>query len=829
MGISRVLTSGVDVWLNTPVHPYEASGTSGMKAAINGTVNLSVLDGWWAEAYDGRREFKNGWGIPPSFDEQGAADRDRQDSTTLYETLQDEVLPLYYGRDGERGYSPGWVQLCKRSMASVLPAFNSERVLRDYVRAFYAPAARQGRIAVADDFRVARDFGAWKSRVHVAWPGVALKLVGSVPTEIAFGRHAALEVDVTLNGLLPDDVRVECVVRRILGSELVVPVQGYSDTGRPEHGAFYVDGQRKPARAVRAWRRRRRGRVSLPARDATALGRELGIRDPRRAAASESVAPVRARVVAKALSGRKTKPVVTKVVLRTGSRLPLGATAKPDGVNFAIYGKNATRMWLRLYRGALDAEPIAEFELDPRRHRTYDFWHAFVSGAKAGWYYTWRADGPKEPAAGIEFEPRRELLDPWARLVSDATWRRAEAVAGSIEPHVRAQIAAQDDYDWEGDEPLRRPLAESVIYELHVRGFTRHPSSGVTHPGTFRGLIEKIPYLKSLGVTDVELLPIFAFDRQDVPPAGAALGLSNYWGYSPLAFFAPHSPYAADEDPRREFRDLVKALHAAGIGVILDVVLNHTAEGDADGPTFGFKGLVNDIFYILDPQNKSRYFDFTGCGNTVNCNHPLVAQYLLECLTFWAREMHVDGFRLDLASVLSRGEDGKPLAHSPVLASIEFAEALGNVHLIAEAWDAGGLYQVGSFPGFRWAEWNGPYRDAIRRFVRGEPGLLGEIATRIAGSSDLYGPANKTPQNSINFVTCHDGFTLYDLVSYDRKHNERERRGEPRRPRRQPQLELRRRGRHRRPRRAAAAHAASTQFHGAAAVEPRRADVRRRR
>jgi glycogen operon protein len=472
------------------------------------------------------------------------------------------------------------------------------------------------------------------------------------------------------------------------------------------------------------------------------------------------------------LSGGKSKPVITKLVLRTGSRLPLGATAREDGVNFSVYSRHATRLWLRLYRGATETEPVVEFELDARRHRVYNFWHAFIAGAKPGWYYTWRAEGPNEPAAGLRFDARRELLDPWARLVSDATWRREDAIAGSLEPHVRARIAPIDDYDWEGDAPLRRPLAESVIYELHVGGFTRHPSSGVGHPGTFRGLIEKIPYLKALGVTDVELLPVFAFDRQDVPPAGAALGLTNYWGYSPIAFFAPHPHYGSDDDPRREFRDLVKALHAEGIGVILDVVLNHTAEGDADGPVIGFKGLANEMFYILDPANKARYFDFSGCGNTVNCNHPLVAQYLLECLTHWARDMHVDGFRFDLASVLSRGEDGRPLAHSPVLASIEFAEALGSAHLIAEAWDAAGLYQVGSFPGFRWAEWNGPYRDAVRRYLRGEPGHLGEIATRLAGSSDLYGPANKTPQNSINFVTCHDGFTLYDLVSYDRKHNE---------------------------------------------------------
>jgi isoamylase len=472
------------------------------------------------------------------------------------------------------------------------------------------------------------------------------------------------------------------------------------------------------------------------------------------------------------LSGTTRKAPVAPLVLGTGSHLPFGATATADGVNFAVYSRHATRMWLRLYRGATDAKPVAEFELDPDRHRTYDFWHAFVAGAKPGWYYTWRADGPNEPERGLVFDARRELLDPWARLVSDATWRRAEALEGGLEPHLRARIVPPDDYDWEGDEPLRRPLAESVIYELHVAGFTRHPSSGVAHPGTYRGLIEKIPYLKSLGVTDVELMPVFAFDRQDLPAAGAANGLTNYWGYSPLVFFAPHAHYAADDDPRREFRDLVKALHAAGIGVILDVVFNHTAEGGAEGPVYGFKGFANDTFYMLDPEERARLYDFTGCGNTLNCNHPFVAEYVLECLAYWVRDMHVDGFRFDLASVLSRGEDGALLERPHVVSSIEFAEALTDVHLIAEAWDATGLYQVGSFPGFRWAEWNGRYRDVVRRFLRGEPGHLGEFATRIAGSSDMYKPAHKTPQNGINFVTCHDGFTLYDLVSYDRKHNE---------------------------------------------------------
>jgi glycogen operon protein len=460
-----------------------------------------------------------------------------------------------------------------------------------------------------------------------------------------------------------------------------------------------------------------------------------------------------------------------KLEIRAGDRLPFGATALADGVNFSVFSRHATRMWLRLYRGAADEKPVIEVELDPREHRTYFCWHVFVAGARAGWYYTWRADGAQSPAEGLRFEATRELLDPWARLVSDALWRRSDARRGAATA-VRAKIAPEDDYDWQGDTPLARSLADTVIYELHVGGFTWHPSSGVKEPGTYRGLIDKIPHLVALGVTDVELLPVMAFDRQDVPNAGAAIGLHNYWGYSPLAYFAPHPHFAATTDARTEFRDMVKALHAAGIGVILDVVLNHTAEGDADGPMIGFKGLMNESFYLIDPEDRSKYLDYTGCGNTVSSNEPFVAQYLLECLTFWVREMHVDGFRLDLASVLSRGVDGQPLDNPPVIASIEFADALRGTRLIAEAWDASGLYQVGNWPGYRWAEWNGRYRDSVRRFLRGEPGLLGEVATRIAGSSDMYAGADKTPLNSVNFVTCHDGFTLFDLVSYDRKHNE---------------------------------------------------------
>ncbi|HET8697863.1 MAG TPA: alpha-amylase family glycosyl hydrolase, partial [Gammaproteobacteria bacterium] len=337
---------------------------------------------------------------------------------------------------------------------------------------------------------------------------------------------------------------------------------------------------------------------------------------------------------------------------------------------------------------------------------------------------------------------------------------------------IRAQIAAPDDYDWEGDRPLGRPLGEAVIYELHVRGYTRHASCGGKYPGTYRGLADKIPHLKALGITHVELLPVFAFDREEVPPAATAYGLSNFWGYSPYAPFALHPHYAASGDVRAEFRDLVKALHRAGIGVILDVVLNHTAEGGDEGVTIGLRGLANEVFYLLDPKDRSKYSNFTGVGNTINSNHPLVAWYIRECLVYWAREMHVDGFRLDLASSHARGEDGEPLTHPPALWSIELAPDLEDVHLIAEPWDAVGLYQLGSFPGFRWAEWNGRYRDSVRRYLRGDGGMIGEVATRIAGSSDQFALAGKAPQNGINFVTCHDGFTLYDLVSYDRKHNE---------------------------------------------------------
>jgi glycogen operon protein len=314
-----------------------------------------------------------------------------------------------------------------------------------------------------------------------------------------------------------------------------------------------------------------------------------------------------------------------------------------------------------------------------------------------------------------------------------------------------------------------------IIYELHVGGFTRDPSSGVRHPGTFAGVIEKIPYLKSLGITHVELMPVMAFDEQDVPEQVWDLGLRNFWGYSTHSFFSPHPGYcvAPEEGAHRsELRDMVKALHREGIGVILDVVFNHTAEGGAGGPILNLKGFGNETYYILDQIDKGIYLDFTGCGNTVNANHPFVARFILECLEYWVRSMHVDGFRFDLASALARDEEGRPMHNPPLLWGIELSDVLAHTEIIAEAWDAAGLYQVGSFPGYRWMEWNGRYRDGVRRFLRGDPGMIGELASRVAGSSDLYQASQRLPINSVNFVTCHDGFTLWDLVSYEVKHNQ---------------------------------------------------------
>jgi glycogen operon protein len=470
-----------------------------------------------------------------------------------------------------------------------------------------------------------------------------------------------------------------------------------------------------------------------------------------------------------------------------------GAHPLPDGVNFCTFSRFAARIELLLFDRPDAIQPFQTIELDPKVNRTFYFWHVLVEGLpQDGVYYAWRAAGPCDTqATGCRYDPSKVLLDPWCVAVDDRLWSRHSAslpgdapgavpdapgippvLGGNVATAMRSLVVS-DTYDWEGDTTLYIPLKDAVIYELHLAGFTRHPSSGVRHPGTFAGFIEKIPYLQGLGITHVELLPIMAFDAQDVPPHTAALGLDNYWGYSTHSYFAPHPGYSlSPERARDEFRDLVKALHKAGIAVILDVVYNHTAEGGEGGPTISFKGLGNEIFYHLDPADRRRYRDYTGCGNTVNCNHPLVARFLMDSLLYWVRQMHVDGFRFDLASALGRGEDGKPQYHAPLLWAIELSPTLARTHLIAEAWDASGLYQVGDFPGFRWAEWNGRYRDLVRAFVRGDAGLISELATRLAGSSDLYESLGRLPRNSINFVTCHDGFTLRDLVSYNAKHNE---------------------------------------------------------
>ncbi len=464
--------------------------------------------------------------------------------------------------------------------------------------------------------------------------------------------------------------------------------------------------------------------------------------------------------------------------LAPGHRYPPGATQNDHGVNFCVFSRYATKMELILYESPQAKRPFATIGLDPDINRTFFFWHVFVEGIGPGVAYTWRADGPREcNHSGLRFHPGRELLDPWARAVCDLFWDRPLACLNGQGPwpSMRAVVPETPSYDWEGDTPLVVPPEEEIIYELHVGGFTKHPSSGVSTPGTFKGLIEKIPYLKSLGITAVELMPIMAFDAQDVPERVRQKGLKNFWGYSTHSFFAPHAAYFSDPLAAHrldELKDMVKALHRAGIAVIMDVVLNHTAEGADDGPIINFKGLFNEIFYHLDPSDRCKYVDYTGCGNTVNCNHPLVTRFIIDCLEYWVREFHIDGFRFDLASVLVRGEDGTPMHHAPTVWAIEFSDELINSRLIAEAWDASGLYQVGSFPGFRWAEWNGRFRDVMRQFVRGDKGLVGEVATRIAGSSDLYEAAGRPPTSSINFITCHDGFTLWDLVSYNQKHNE---------------------------------------------------------
>jgi glycogen operon protein len=473
-----------------------------------------------------------------------------------------------------------------------------------------------------------------------------------------------------------------------------------------------------------------------------------------------------------------TEPVaVWRYAVEAGSPHPLGAVADEHGVNFSVFSQNAEAVELLLFDEHDDAEPVQAVPLNPRLHKTFHFWHAYVRGLKPGMHYAYRVDGPRDAAGGHRFNPSKVLIDPYARGITKNLWRRGDACGGgeNLATSMRGAIVDAGGYDWEGDRPLGRALAESVIYEMHVGGFTKSPTSGAAHPGTFAGVVEKIPYLQELGVTAVELMPVFEFDDSEVLRSVDGRPLRNYWGYSTMGFFAPHSGYCVSPQEGlhvREFRDMVKALHRAGIEVILDVVFNHTDEGNHEGPTFSFKGFDNEVYYHLVRSDKRYYMDYSGCGNTFNCNHPIPAKFIQDCLEYWVREMHVDGFRFDEGSILSRGEDGAPLAHPTVTWNIELSDVLAGTKIIAEAWDAAGLYQIGYFPGYRWAEWNGRFRDDLRRFVKGDAGLTAAVASRLAGSSDIYQASGHLPINSVNFVSCHDGFTMNDLVSFNEKRNE---------------------------------------------------------
>jgi len=467
------------------------------------------------------------------------------------------------------------------------------------------------------------------------------------------------------------------------------------------------------------------------------------------------------------------EPLMSDEAVKPGSSFPLGPTIYPEGVNFSVFSKMSDKVELLFFDRGDDPTPSRVIELDRLINRTYHYWHVFVPGVVSGQHYAYRVYGPFDQERGLCFDPEKILLDPYGRSVAipaGYTRQGASRLGRNDACPMKSIVADLGAYNWEGDRPLGRPLAKSVLYEMHVGGFTAHPTSGVAPNlrGTYAGLIEKIPYLQDLGISTVELLPVFAFDREDGPP-----GLGNYWGYSPISFFSPHPGYSSSQDPLGildEFRDMIKAFHRAGIEVLLDVVYNHTAEGGKDGPAFCFKGLSNETYYILD--DSGNYANYTGCGNTMNANEPVCRRMILDSLRYWVAEMHVDGFRFDLASILARDKEGRPMASPPILWDIESDPILANVKLIAEAWDAAGLYQVGSFVGDSWKEWNGRFRDDVRAFIKGDNGRARAVAYRVSGSPDIYLHEEREPEQSINFVTCHDGFTLNDLVSYNGKHNE---------------------------------------------------------
>ena len=457
-------------------------------------------------------------------------------------------------------------------------------------------------------------------------------------------------------------------------------------------------------------------------------------------------------------------------LLRTGRPFPSGASFVPGGVNFSIFSRHATACTLVLFERG-QAKPMAEIPF-PESFRIGHIFCMIVFGLDyENVEYGYKMQGPYEPHKGHRFNPQKILLDPFAKAISGRNvWGQPPQ---KHDGYQLRSLLVYDDFDWTGDRPLELPDEDIIIYEMHVRSFTRHPSANVKHPGTFASIREKIPYLKELGVNAVELMPIHEFDELENPRFNPLTGerLVNYWGYGTVGFFAPKAGYAASGIYGMqvdEFKALIKEFHRHGIEVFLDVVFNHTAEGNAKGPTFSFKGIDNKTYYMLKPDGS--YYNFSGTGNTMNCNNPVVRGFVLEALRYWAAEYHIDGFRFDLASILGRDTTGKPLANPPLLEAMAYDPILGKTKLIAEAWDAGGLYQVGTFPNYgRWSEWNGKYRDALRRFLKGDTGLTWEMAQRIQGSPDLY--AERSPTASINFVTAHDGFTLADLFAYSNKHN----------------------------------------------------------
>jgi isoamylase len=479
--------------------------------------------------------------------------------------------------------------------------------------------------------------------------------------------------------------------------------------------------------------------------------------------------------------------------VQAGTPLPIGgAHQQGGGVNFVLFSRHATGVRLEFYQNPDDSSPSRVIDLDPVRHRTGDVWHVWVRGIPPGQLYGYRIEGPYLPEEGHRFNSHKLLLDPYARAIAgvenwdflaahgyDSSSALTDLSFSTVDNAATTPkcIFTHDHFDWEMDQPPKHSASATVIYETHVRGFTIHSSSGVAHPGTFAGLIEKIPYLQDLGVTAIELMPVLEFNENETNRLNPITGtkLKNYWGYNPVALFAPKQSYrigGPHGQQIEEFREMVKAFHRAGIEVILDIVLNHTAENNELGPTISLRGIENSIFYMLRENGRRYYKDFSGVGNTLNANHPVVREFVRNVLRYWVMHMHVDGFRFDLASVLGRDEHGNILRNAPLLEGIAEDPILRNIKIIAEAWDAGGAYQVGCFSTTRWTEWNGRFRDDVRRFWVGDPGMIGPFASRICGSSDLYQSSGKGPASSLNFVTCHDGFTLNDLVSYKQKHND---------------------------------------------------------